>query len=538
MRQITIILFLLLAVLSLKGQTADETMQGEVSYITSQHVYVKFRSTDGISAGDTLFLFQNGARRPALIVNDISSISCVCSVISGQKLLLADKVIARPQKAVPLKKEKEVLPPSPVNSAMVDTTITRKEGISEAKQHISGRISVSSYSNFSGASGSSQRMRYSFSLDANHINNSKLSAETYISFSHKIKEWDVVKEDIFNGLKIYSLALSYAINPKNNISVGRKINTRISNVGAIDGVQYETRIRSFTAGAFAGTRPDNMNYSFNANLAQYGAYVSHDYKAKKGDMQSSLAFVQQMNGGNTDRRFAYLQHSNSLLPGLYFFGSLETELYRKVLNPTDSSYVLKNTPKLSDVYISLRYKVIKQLSLSLSYSARHNIIYYETYKNIIDQLLEMAGTQGYMLQANYRPGKKISLGANAGYRFSKQDSRPTKNLYSYITYSDLPVLHATATLSATLMEAPYLNGQIYSLGLSRDLLPGKIYGGFNYRFVKYKFGSSTDQLIQHMAEINLSLRVMKKLLCSMNYEGTFETQRNFNQVYINLTQRF
>lgn len=538
MRQITIILFLLLAVLSLKGQTADETMQGEVSYITSQHVYVKFRSTDGISAGDTLFLFQNGARRPALIVNDISSISCVCSVISGQKLLLADKVIARPQKAVPLKKEKEVLPPSPVNSAMVDTTITRKEGISEAKQHISGRISVSSYSNFSGASGSSQRMRYSFSLDANHINNSKLSAETYISFSHKIKEWDVVKEDIFNGLKIYSLALSYAINPKNNISVGRKINTRISNVGAIDGVQYETRIRSFTAGAFAGTRPDNMNYSFNANLAQYGAYVSHDYKAKNGDMQSSLAFVQQMNGGNTDRRFAYLQHSNSLLPGLYFFGSLETELYRKVLNPTDSSYVLKNTPKLSDVYISLRYKVIKQLSLSLSYSARHNIIYYETYKNIIDQLLEMAGTQGYMLQANYRPGKKISLGANAGYRFSKQDSRPTKNLYSYITYSDLPVLHATATLSATLMEAPYLNGQIYSLGLSRDLLPGKIYGGFNYRFVKYKFGSSTDQLIQHMAEINLSLRVMKKLLCSMNYEGTFETQRNFNQVYINLTQRF
>lgn len=539
MKQLTAIFLLLLAGINLKGQSAGDARQGEVSYVTSQHVYVKFQSTAGIAAGDTLFILQNGERQPALIVKDLSSISCVCSAIPGKKLSVADKVIARPQIAVPAKKaEVEVLPVVPVVAAADDTALTQKENPVERNQHISGRISVSSYSNFSGAADFSQRMRYTFALDANHINNSKLSAETYISFSHKINEWDVVKADIFNGLKIYSLSLSYAINQKNNISVGRKINTRLSNVGAIDGVQYETRIRSFTAGAFAGTRPDYMNYSFNASLLQYGAYVSHDYKTANGDMQSSLAFVQQMNGGFTDRRFAYLQHSNSLLPGLHFFGSVETELYRKVLNTTDSSYAKDNSPSLSNVYVSLRYKVIRQLSVSLSYSARQNIIYYETYKNIIDQLLEMAGTQGYMLQANYRPGKKISIGANAGYRFGKQDPRPTKNLYSYVTYSDLPWLHASATLSATLTETSYTNGQIYSLGLSRDLLPGKIYGGFNYRFVNYKFGSSADQLTQHMAEISLSWRVMKKLSCSLNYEGTFETQRNYNRVYINLTQRF
>lgn len=538
MRQLTAVFLLLFAGINLKGQTAGEARQGEVSYVTTQHVYVKFQSTAGIAAGDTLFSLQNGERRPVLIVKDLSSISCVCSAIPGVKISAADKIIARPKTELPVKQEKvEVSPVAPIGVVAVDT-ITQKEKPVERKQNVSGRISVSSYSNFSSVADFSQRMRYTFSLNANNISDSKLSAETYISFSHKINEWDVVKEDVFNGLKIYSLSLSYAITPKNNISVGRKINTRLSNVGAIDGVQYETRIRAFTAGAFAGTRPDYENYSFNASLLQYGAYVSHDHKAAKGDMQTSLAFVQQMNSGNIDRRFVYLQHSNALLPRLYFFGSAEADLYSKVLNTTDSSYTKDNSPSLSNVYVSLRYKVIKQLSLSFSYSARQNIIYYETYKNIIEQLLEMAGTQGYMFQANYHPGKNLSIGANAGYRFSKQDPRPTKNLYSYVTYSNVPWLHASATLSATLLETSYTTGQIYSLGLSRDLLPGKVYGGLSYRFVNYKFVSNEEPLTQHMGEVNLTWRVMKKLLCSLNYEGTFETQRNYNRVYINLTQRF
>jgi hypothetical protein len=538
MRQLAAIFLLLFAGLNLMGQTAGEAMQGEVSFITTQHVYVKFQSTAGITAGDTLFVLQNGERRPALIVKDLSSISCVCSAIPGIKISAADKIIAEPKTSMPLKQEKvDVSPVVPIVAVAVDT-ITRKEKPVERKQNVYGRISVSSYSNFSSVADFSQRMRYTFALNANNINDSKLSAETYISFSHKINEWDVIKEDIFNGLKVYSLSLSYAFNPKNNISFGRKINTRISNVGAIDGLQYETRIKSFTAGAFAGTRPDYENYSFNADLLQYGAYVSHDFKTATGDMQNSLAFVQQMNNGQIDRRFAYFQHSNALLRGLYFFGSVEADLYSKVLNTTDSTYTTDNSPSLSNVYVSLRYKVIKQLSLSLSYSARQNIIYYETYKNIVEQLLDMEGTQGYMFQANYRPGKNISLGANAGYRFSKLDPRPTKNLYSYITYSNVPWIHASATLSATLMETSYTAGQIYSLGLSRDLLPGKLYGGLTYRFVNYNFVNNEDPLTQHMGEVNLTWRVMKKLLCSLNYEGTFESQRNYNRVYINLTQRF
>jgi len=537
MKNLLLGLLLVLLVFNLKAQTSYEAFEGTISFVTSQNVYVKFQSTERIVVGDTLFLTQNNSKIPVLVVKELSSISCVCISISSKELSVGEKLSTQLKLKQPDKIDVvTVKPVVTAQTAKTDTSSLKKELPKELKQSISGRVSVSSYSNFSSVADFSQRMRYSFSLNAMNIGGSKLSGETYISFVHKMNEWSEVKSNIFNGLKIYSLALNYAFNPTNSIWIGRKINPKLSNMGAVDGIQYETKIKKFTAGIVAGTRPDYMNYSFNAKLLQYGAYVGHDYANKKGFMQTSLAFVEQTNNGNTDRRFAYLQHTNSLLGNLSFFGSVEFDMFNMV--KVDTTLTQDNKPSLSNLYVSLRYKVMKQLSFSLSYSNRQNIIYYETYKNIIEQLLDASTTQGYMFQVSVHPVKNISIGANAGYRFSKPDPRPTKNLYTYVTFSKVPWINSSATLSATLMETAYLSGQIYSAGLSRDVLPGKIYGGIGYRYVSYKFQNSETPLVQNMAEMNLTWRMMKKLSCSLNYEGTFEKGRNYDRIYVNLTQRF
>lgn len=538
MKHLLTVLLLVLTGLSLKGQTNGEAKEGTISFITSQNVYVKFQSTENISVGDTLFAFQAATRVPVLIVKDLSSISCVCTPISSKQLAVNDKITTQ-NKSVQIKKPSAsaVQPAEPVIKK-ADTVLVKNEKPNKLKESISGRFSLSSYSNFSNVSDFSQRMRYTFSLNAQNIGGSKLSGETYISFVHKINEWSEVKRDIFNGLKIYSLAFQYAINKNNSIWIGRKINPRLSSVGAIDGLQFETKIRSLTLGVISGTRPDYLNYSFNAKLVEFGGYLGHDYSTKNGNMQTSLAFVEQQNNGKTDRRFAYFQHSNSLVTNLYFFGSVEFDLFNKTKNSLENILIRDNTPNLSNLYVSLRYRVIKALSLSLSYNTRKNVVYYETYKDIVDRLLEAATTEGYTFQVNVRASKNISLGANAGYRLSKQDPKPSKNLYSYLTFNKLPWLNASATISATLLETSYLSGSIYSLGISRDLIPGKLYGGVNYRYVKYKFLYAETPLAQNMAEMNLSWRLMKKLSCSVNFEGTFEKKRNYERVYVNITQRF
>ena len=146
--------------------------------------------------------------------------------------------------------------------------------------------------------------------------------------------------------------------------------------------------------------------------------------------------------------------------------------------------------------------------------------------------------QGFNVQANYRFLKWFSLGANAGYRYRKTDAEPSKNLYVYLTHSNIPALNASVTLSATMLETVYISGKIYSIGLNRDLISSKLNLGLSYRYVDYRFPSAETPLRQSMAELNLGWHPVKKISVSLNVEGTFEKSRNYERVYINLIKRF
>lgn len=556
MKYILSIIFFIFLGFSLRSQTTVGPEDGSVSYITSQNVYVKFKSTDHLAIGDTLFIQKGENLVPALVVSNKSSISAVCTPISTEPFTVSDKIVARqkPKAAVatqePIKEEPAKAEPAGkvqadkpakvagISSGKDQGGAAAGTGMTEdmqPKQDINGRLSISSYSNFSNTpGGNSQRMRYTFSINAKNIADTRLSGESYISFVHKDGEWNEIQDNIFNGLKIYNLALNYEISKNFKVWVGRKINPRLSNMGAIDGAQLEVKFKSLTAGFLAGSRPDYEDYSVNFNLFQYGAYLSHDLVTRKGNMQSSLAFAEQKNNGNTDRRFVYFQHSNSLVKGLNFFGTIEFDLYKydTIVEKPQSSF------DMSNIYLSLRYRVIKQLSFSISYSNRQNIIYYETYKSIIDQLLDYERLQGYMFRVNYNPIKYLSVGVNAGYRFRKSDPSPSKNLYGFVTYSRIPFVNMSATASVTLMETSYISGKIYGIVLSRDILKGRLYASLGYRYVDYSYFNSDTSIPQNMAEVNLNWVIYKKLALSVNYEGTFEKVNQFNRLYINLTQRF
>ena len=526
------------------GQTLFETREGKVSYITTQYVYVKFQSTEKINPGDTLFINQDDNMIPVVTVKDISSISCVCTPVSTKKLAVGDQVFSRQKKLNPVSPANKTETQLPVASPNVDSSSYRKLPASKYKQVVRGNLSAASFLNFSNVTSNSQRMQYTFSMVAQYLGNSKLSLETYLVFAHKLGEWSTIQHDLFNGLKIYSLAINYEFNKYNFLWVGRKINPRISSGGAIDGIQYEFKPGTFTIGLFAGTRPDYRDYSFNMNLVQAGAYLGHDLPNKNGSMQTTIAFMEQTNSSKTDRRFAYIQYSNSLVKNLFLFGSIEVDMYKKTMVPKDTAvskdttYKQDNSPRVSNLYLSLRYRPIRQLSLSFSYSNRQNVIYYQTYKNIVDRLLEAATVQGFMFQINYQPAKYLSFGVSSGYRSSRQDPRPAKNLYGYLTFSHIPGINIATTLSATILETSYISGKIYSLGISRDLVPGILSGGVDWRYVSYNSFTDEPKLIQNMAEFNFIWRIFRKLSMGIYYEGEFDKKSTFNRVYLNLTQRF
>jgi hypothetical protein len=242
--------------------------------------------------------------------------------------------------------------------------------------------------------------------------------------------------------------------------------------------------------------------------------------------------MQQMNNSKTDRRFLYFQHSNSLLKNLYFFGTVEADLY------TVKNNLPQNTFDLTGLYLSLRFRLSKNFTLTGSYDQRKNILYYETYKTLIDSVLENERRQSFRLQGNYRITNNISVGLESGYRFLKSDPRPSRNLYGYLTYYQIPGLNMSITLSGTYLESASMDGKVLSASLSKDLFHGIIQTSAGYRYIDYTLPESKTNLLQNVAEMSIFAQVTRKLSVSANYEGTFEKANKYSRIYLQIRKRF
>lgn len=541
MKKIYLLLFLNVFLYPLFGQQETVLVQGTASYVSSQNVYVKFPTTEGIEPGDTLFTQKEQVLKAALVVKDRSSTSAVCNSLLLEKVNAGDTFFARiPKKEEPKQPERKVradkpTPPAdslPANAPVVITPEQEEKPVKEFKQKIRGRLYAASYSNFFRGE-ADHRLRYAFTMQGNNIGNSRFSTDAYVTFRHTAGEWNEVKEHLADAIKVYSLAVKYDLDKQSSISFGRKINQRISSMGAIDGLQVEKGFGNFMVGGIAGSRPNFEDYGFDVNLLQAGAYIGHAANKDGKMLQSTLAFVEQRNGGATDRRFLVFQHSSTPLKALSLFGSMEIDLFENIHS------VRKNTVNLTNLFLSLRYNFSKKANLSVSYDNRKNIIYYESYKSYIDQLIEDETRQGLRLNVSYRPAKFITCGANLGWRFQKSDLNLSENLNAYLNFSRMPWLKAAASLTANFLRTNYLDSKIFGIRLSKEILPGRLNGEVYYRWLDYHYRNYENHFRQQIAGADVSLNLTRKLAFHLYYEGTFDKQNDtFTRLNTKIIQRF
>ncbi len=534
MKIFTVVLLFLFISFSVNGQNEPIVEIGTVSYLSSQNTYVKFASTDEIEIGDTLFLKKGEVLLPVLEVTNKSSSSCVCSSLGNEKLEVSNEIVAILAKPENEKPEEQIEEPieTDINNNLEPTPliqeaiIENEEEIFQPKQNIRARLSAATYSTLSNH-GNNHRMRYAFNYRGNNINDSRFSFENYTTFRHTQGEWD----NLGAALRIYSLAGRYDFDKSSSITLGRRINPKMSSMGAIDGVQYEKGFGQFFVGGILGSRPDNSDYGFNLNLLQAGAFVGHI--SEKKYERSTLGFVEQRNGGEVDRRFVYFQHSSNLAKNLNLFGSAEMDAYEKVNNEVNAK------PRLTNLYVSLRYRVSRKLTISGSYDNRKNIIYYESYKSYIEQLIDQETRQGFRFGLNIRPIKYVTIGANANWRFQQSNMNLSKNLNSYLNISRVPGIHARASLTANFLQTNYLDSKIFGIRLSKDFLKNKLSGEIYFRLVDYQYRTSNYSIQQKIGGASLNVRIAKNLSLYLYYEGTFDGQGNdLTRFNTKIIQRF
>jgi len=249
-------------------------------------------------------------------------------------------------------------------------------------------------------------------------------------------------------------------------------------------------------------------------------------------MENTVAVFNQTNNFKTDRRYIYLQHSNDLLPKTYFFASSEVDMFKKI-NGTD-----KNTLGLTSFFFSVRYSPIQLISASLSYDARKNVVYYETYKTLLEYLIDNEMRQGYSASLSIKPVSQLYISLNAGYRFQKRDAKPSRNFGSTISYYQIPYAKIDGSISLLKLISSYSEGNQIGIRATKSLWNDDLSLTGEVRDIKYRFINNPVAMHQLIAGLEMSVRIPFNMYASLSYEGIFEKKNTQGRFFLDLTKRF
>ena len=506
------------------AQDNEPILKGQVTFITSQNIYVKFVNTESIGIGDTLNLSKTNTS--CLLVKSKSSSSCVCQIIEGCEIQKGDEVLYTNT----LKPEAEIVEFQPKQILEPEILDVEEEPI--YKEKIRGRISASTYSTISSDRDDRHRIMSRLSINADHIKDSKFSFNSYLNYRHIMDQAESSSLQKNSLLRIYNLGVRYDATSSLSLTLGRNINPKISSIGAIDGLQVEKYFANKYAGAIVGFRPDIFDYGFNANLLQYGGYVGAITNMENFYSQTTIGAIEQRGNGDIDRRYTYLQHSSTIFEKLNIFSSLEMDIFSKV------NYTTKNNPRLTNLYVSARYRFSRKFNMMLSYDSRKRIIYYETFQTELDRLLDDdIARQGVRARINIRPYKNILAGASYSKRFQSDSENKSDNIYGYVTLSKVPNIGGRLSLTYNRNESNYLESNIGAVRYSRAFLNGRLNTDYYYRLVYYDYTSSIESLQQNYFGASASYNINRKLLFSISGElSTFNEENNI-RIYSRIVQR-
>ena len=400
-----------------------------------------------------------------------------------------------------------------------------------AQDNIDGRITVSTFANYSEnlSDRTSLRLKQRFSLEVRDIADSKLSFTSYFNTSYRqnVRNDETIES---RYLRVYDLAFRYDLNKSTSLIAGRKINPTLSNIGVIDGIQINKSWDKFSGGLILGSRPDFADFGYNSNLFEAGIYGSHSSIDKS--KRTSFALTQQMNGKSIDRRSLYFTQQNKISDKLRYYVNGEFDLYEKIND------IAKTSLKLTGLYISTTYKPSRTLSVSTSYNSRKNIIYYETFKSYAEQLYNDETRHGIRMRVNWKAKKYVYLNLNSGYRFRNGDKQSSYNYSGSLSHSQLPFLHVLSRFTLSYLTSNYLDGKIMDIYISKSLFKGYLTASTNYKYVYYRYINSEVTLTQYLISGDLTWLLKSKLSFTISYNGSFENELDYNQIYFSISQRF
>ena len=508
-----------------------DTLEGKVTFLTSDNVYLSFDQIDRIQVGDTLFRKEGTLLIPVLTLYRKSSLSVIAKPLPDQTFKVGELIWATvpklvEEKEVPVEPQKKQEPvPAPKATSPVKPLPKKKEALR-------GTVALNNYSTISDTEFSSRSVAR-ISATAEDINGSGLSFRTYARYrQNKIDRNN--QQDVFGKLFLYEFALDYKVEDQFTATLGRFINRNMVSVGAMDGLKLEKSGRFGFGGVIAGFRPDPISYGLNTDLFQFGAFAGLYHNKSKSSF-SSIGFIEQTYKSLTDRRYLYFQHQSTISDKISLFSSSELDLYQK-----DSIGQGGISPRLSNLFLSVNYRILPALNLSASYDVRRNFILYESFAEELDRLIrDDPYRTGLRLRANYRLTKYVRWGVGVSRRLQSDQQNEYSQLNSTLQFTKIPGIAGNLMLMVGLNKNSYLSYQTFLARYSRDFWKGKVTISPYARYLVYTyFNSEIPDTWQIYTGIDTSLDITRRLSFRLLYDYSTRNSIITHRFNINLTQRF
>ena len=212
---------------------------------------------------------------------------------------------------------------------------------------------------------------------------------------------------------------------------------------------------------------------------------------------------------------------------------MELDIYDRIND------VASNNARLTNLYVSARYRFSRKINIAVAYDTRKRIIFYETLRTEIERLLANdESRQGLRFRINVRPIKYLSVGVSIGRRFQSSLQNKSDNINGFASWSRVPKIGGRLTLSYNSNTSNYLRSQIYALRHSRTLLERKLNADFYYRMVNYHFFDDRLKTSAHYAGSGLNYRINRQLMCSVLGEYAIKPTDNTFRINFRIIKRF
>ena len=424
----------------------------EITYVSSEGVYIAAGREHGLMPGDTLVVHRGRDSVGAIIVRHAASRSAAAQPVADATTFKAGDRVTLP-------------PPSPGRATVADTTPVHATPaplvLKDApdRQRIRGDVAFQFYGrqDLTGSGGTwiQPALRTRFTVERVLGSNTALHVRHRSRLYHRSEPVAAGKpQDEWNH-RVFELALvGGSTNGRTGWGIGRVIASDVRGMGYLDGGYVVRQVgRGYRVGLAAGTVADPITSGVRLNRRKAGFFVAWETGQNRSHrFNISTALSTEYDGGTVSRDFLYLQAIYAFGTHLSWYGSTEIDLNRGWrYEQADERLTMSNA------YTMLTWNISRTAGLDLAYDARRNVRLYDT-REIPDSLFDQTLHRGWRGAVRWSPFAHVLLRGTGGLRLS--ESGVTESRYATLSarWSRFPGPRQSMWLTMSVVESGFTTG--------------------------------------------------------------------------------